>query len=129
MHATLLFLSLCGLAFSGYLAGVRFFSETCAFNESCPLFLGYPTCYYGFAMFVVLTIASGALWYGALEVERAQHIISMVSVLGILFAGYFTFRESSVLFSEGVRAFALGLPTCAWGLFAYVAIYITSARL
>ena len=52
----LLALSIAGLLFSGYLSSYRFFSDTCAFNEPCPYFLGYPACYYGFAMFLIMTL-------------------------------------------------------------------------
>ena len=34
-----------GTAFSGYLSAVRLLTGSCAFNESCPFFLGYPACW------------------------------------------------------------------------------------
>ena len=51
-------LSLLGVLFSGYLSGIKFFTSTCAFNESCPIFLGLPACYFGFALFLILFITS-----------------------------------------------------------------------
>ena len=53
-----LLLTLAGVLFSGYLSGVKFISDTCAFNEGCPYFLGYPACYYGFLMFSIMFIAT-----------------------------------------------------------------------
>lgn len=126
--AMLLFvLSLAGLAFSGYLSAVKFFTSVCALGETCPYFIGYPSCYFGFAMFVVLAVASLMLVAGR-GGRIALHVITDVAVLGILFAGYFTFGEISVLFTEGPRAFAMGLPTCAWGLVMYIAILIVSFK-
>lgn len=121
-------LAFAGFLFSGYLSSVRFFSDTCAFNEPCPSFLGYPACYFGFIMFSVLFACSLALYTNVLEPAFAVRIISGVSLLGILFAGYFTLGEVSTIFSKGFSVFLLGLPTCAWGLIVYILIFITSAR-
>ncbi len=55
---TLLGLALLGFLFSGYYAATKFFTDTCAFGETCPYFLGYPACYYGFGMFTVLFVTS-----------------------------------------------------------------------
>lgn len=127
MNKILLSLSLAGLAFSGYLSSVKFFSGTCAFGESCPYFLGYPACYFGFMMYCVLTALSLLI---VLRGKSRSLIDGMfwVASLGILFAGYFTLYEIPVLFSEGLRAYMLGLPTCALGLIFYTAIAIVSYK-
>lgn len=118
----LLVLTTMGLLFSGYLSGVKFFTETCAFKESCPYFLGYPACYYGFAMFLTMTILAVLLSSSRLPERKGLSYITMVASLGILFAGYFTFRELPKLFAEGLTAYVLGLPTCALGLIFYIII-------
>jgi hypothetical protein len=66
----LFFLALAGLLFSGYLSTVKFFSDTCAFNESCPLFLGYPACFYGFAMYLIMFCVTGLGVLGRVGYEK-----------------------------------------------------------
>lgn len=128
-NKALLGLSVAGLLFSGYLSGVKFFSGTCAFNEGCPIFLGYPACYFGFAMFLTMTVLVVAGWFDQLSREVALRSTLIVSALGILFAGYFTFKELPKLFSDGLTAYMLGLPTCALGLIFYVIIFSLVVRL
>jgi hypothetical protein len=118
-----------GVLFSGYLSGVKFFAETCAFGEACPYFLGYPACYYGFAMFSVLFITTVIALMQKLTEHQAKRVLMIVSSLGILFAGYFTFGELPKLFSEGLKAYMLGLPTCALGLIFYIAVFGISYRI
>ena len=119
----LLALSLAGVLFAGYLSAVKLFQQTCAFNESCPYFLGYPTCYYGFAMFFALAATLVLARFAAIAQKRALAIVLGISGLGIIFAGYFTIGEVPVLFLQGLSAFVLGLPTCAYGLLVYIAIF------
>lgn len=122
-YYTLFFLSLGGVLFSGYLSGVKFFTSSCALKESCPFFLGYPACYYGFAMYLTLFIFSVLLLRGG-GAEVWTRRILLVSGLGILFSGYFTLGELPVLWNEGIATFVLGLPTCAWGLLMYIAVFL-----
>lgn len=35
-------LTLAGTLFSGFLSGVKLFTDNCALGETCPLFMGYP---------------------------------------------------------------------------------------
>lgn len=117
-------LSIAGLLFAGYLSGVKFFSEVCALNEQCPYLLGYPVCYYGFAMYAVMTILLTQYFWGALSRSVALYALSVVSGAGIIFSGYFTLQELPKLAAEGLAAYALGLPTCAYGLLVYIAIFV-----
>jgi hypothetical protein len=129
-NVVLLFiLSIGGILFSGYLSGVKLFTEGCAFNESCPYFLGYPACYYGFVMFLLLTIFSYMLFFGKSSLNKGSKKMMFVSFLGILFAGYFTFKELPVLFEKGLSEYVLGLPTCALGLLFYLIIFFISYSL
>ncbi|MEK7576242.1 MAG: hypothetical protein AAB482_00970 [Patescibacteria group bacterium] len=128
MKKTILALSLAGLAFSGYLSGVKFFSGTCALNESCPYFLGYPACYYGFAMYLALTIFAGLYLQSRINEKSALRALASISFMGILFAGYFTIGELPLLFSKGLSAYVLGLPICALGLIFYIAIFALSLK-
>lgn len=121
-------LSVAGLLFSGYLSGVKFFTETCAFNESCPYFLGYPACYFGFALFIALTVVSFQVITSRIYDRKGFKWMEVIGILGVLFAGYFTFKEIPELLESGVRAYVLGLPTCALGLIFYVLIVYISSR-
>jgi uncharacterized membrane protein len=118
-----------GLLFAGYLSGVKFFSETRAFGESCPYFLGLPACYYGFAMYLIITIFAGLHVFHKYDGEKANRIVLVTAYLGILFAGYFTLTELPLLLSEGLSAYVLGLPTCALGLIFYIIIARLSLRI
>lgn len=122
MTKILLLLSFAGTVFSGYLSSVKLFSKTCAFGETCPIFLGYPACYYGFVLFLLLTIFSGILIWGSTPARKTLTLLVFVSILGVLFAGYYTIVELPVLFSVGFSAYVLGLPTCALGLIFFVAV-------
>src|SRR5581483_5789885 len=118
----ILILALGGLAFSGYLSATKLFTKTCALGESCPYFLGWPACYFGFAMFVILTIAAIA-WNVKPPRMAARRAITLTSLAGILFAGYFTLQELPRLFTHGFATYLLGLPSCALGLLFYLVIF------
>ena len=116
-------LTLAGVVFSGYLAGIKFFKATCAFNEPCPLFFGYPACYFGFLMFATMFVLSVI---GLISPKKVLvWFISLVSLLGILFASYFTIPEIGKLIA-GITNYSLGLPTCSYGLIFFVLIFIIS---
>lgn len=122
-------LSAAGLVFAGYLSGVKLFTETCAFNEQCPYFLGYPSCWYGFGMYLIMfaTLVSAAARKTA--GKGPEKVVAFVSFLGILFAGYFAVAEIAAWFGPaGVTLYALGLPTCVYGLIFYVAIFVIALR-
>lgn len=128
MQKTIFGLSVAGLLFAGYMSGVKFFTQTCAFSEPCPLFLSLPACYFGLAMFALLTIFSGLLFLAKMEKAKTLSAILITALAGILFAGYFSLSELPVLFSQGFGAYALGLPTCTLGLVFYVLIFILVGR-
>lgn len=122
----LIALSLGGVAFAGYLSGVKFFSETCAFNEHCPYFLGYPACYFGLAMYLTLAALALLTAGGYLGLRTGVQWMLYVAIAGVLFSGYYTLAELPTIFTRGVSAFLLGLPTCAWGFLMYIAIALIS---
>lgn len=116
-------LTVAGLLFSGYLSAVKLFTTVCAFNESCPYFLGYPACWYGFAMYLTMFIATLLGVIGKIEAKKALQIDAGVSAIGIVFAGSFAFQE---LMRSQIVAGQLGLSTCVYGLAFYIAIFILS---
>jgi len=126
MKKTILMLGIAGMFFAGYLSAVKLFSNACAFNESCPYFLGYPACYFGFAMFALITLFAALRVFGGTGDKRALSAILAVSFLGIIFAGYFSLAELPVLFEQGLSFYFFGLPTCVLGLIFYVLIFALS---
>lgn len=121
-------LSLAGTIFAGYLSLYRYFSGSCAFNEPCPTFLGYPSCWFGFGLFAILLATSAAGLADASARTRLIRPLLGTSTAGVLFAGWFTAREVfGWLSGAGVR-YALGAPTCAYGLVFFAAVAILSFR-
>jgi hypothetical protein len=122
----LLGLSIAGLLFSGYLSAVKLITNSCALGESCPYFLGRPACWYGFAMYVILTLA--VIWALAKPsgFKKSAKAVVIVSGLGVIFSGSFVVQEISLWMRLGhILPYAMGLPTCAYGLIFYVAIFVT----
>jgi hypothetical protein len=121
-------LTLAGSIFAGFLSAVKLFSSTCAFNEPCPYFLGYPACYYGFAMFFVMFIVTAFAYIKKIKNIRTAKINTFISGLGILFAGYFTIQEIITFTQAGIPGYTLILPTCTYGLVFYAIIFIISIK-
>lgn len=127
-HKILFFLGLAGVLFSGYLSFFKLFTTTCAFNEPCPYFLGYPTCFYGFGMFLAIFIATLFSIFHKISFQKMLRVHIGVSFLGIVFALYFTIPEIYQIFLGGKSTYLLGLPTCAYGLIFYIIIFILSLK-
>jgi len=102
------------------MSAIRLFTGACAFNEFCPYFLGYPACWYGFAMFLAMFIVTTLAFSKKIQAETAITTDIIVALFGIFFSGRFAIIEF-------VRSLALGGPalsTCALGLIFYCAIFI-----
>ncbi len=123
MKRTILILSVGGTIFAGYLSAVKLLSNTCALKESCPVFFGYPACYYGFAIYLTLAILAYLLVSNRLKINSALNWIMTVSAVGILFAGYSSYLDLPVWMTSGADAFSLGVPSCFIGLLFYIAIF------
>lgn len=126
-HKTMLGLAVAGTLFSGYLSGTKLFTKGCAFNEPCPYFLGYPACYFGFVMFFAMLCV--AIWAVAKKVTdpRPAQAILIISLMGTLFAGYYTLGEVAAFFGGTTPDYTLVLPTCSYGLVFYVLMLVISA--
>jgi hypothetical protein len=121
---TVFVLTLSGVLFSGYLSGMKFFTKTCAFNESCPYFMGYPACYFGFGMFLILFIVTSMLLAGKIGFAQALKINLWVSLAGSAFATYFAIPEFQALIAGTFASRFLGLSTCIYGLLFFVLVLI-----
>lgn len=121
---TTLGLTLAGTLFSGYLAGTKLFTGSCALTEPCPYVWGYPACVFGFVLFAFMLLVSlrGRFLKG---VNVCRRVVGVVSLAGILFAGYLVFDELPYIFS-GATTYSMGLPSCAYGLIFYIVVFIIS---
>jgi hypothetical protein len=124
---TVLVLTLSGVLFSGYLSGVKFFSKTCAFNESCPYFLGYPACYFGFAMFLALFLTTSALVLGKASFAKVLKINLAISLLGTAYATYFAVPEIRAIMAGTFESRFLGLSTCVYGQMFFILVLLITA--
>lgn len=115
-------LTAAGSLFSGYLSAVRLFTGSCAFNESCPFFLGYPACWYGFAMFASMLGVNVAALGGHIKPEPAAKTMGAISFVGTIFAGHFVLAEFVTWLAAPNQSYQLALPTCVYGLVFYIAI-------
>lgn len=134
-HAYILYtLSLAGFLFSGYLSSIKFFTNTCAFGETCPAFFGKPACYFGFALFLILFALSASIIFRKSANQAPNsgkgitNSIIFVSALGIIFAGNFVYQEFARFATSGFAWSALGLPTCAYGLIFYMLVLVFALR-
>jgi hypothetical protein len=115
-------LTTAGLLFSGYFSAIRLFTGTCAFNEFCPYFLGYPACWYGFGMFLIMFIVTTLAFAKKIHAETAVTTDIIVALFGMFFSGRFAIIEF-------VRALSMGGPvlsTCTFGFLFYGAIFIVA---
>lgn len=117
--------SIAGFLFAGYLSAVKFFSGTCAVRESCPYFLGWPVCVYGFIFYSILTVLSILIIKKQMDRHKGMLSVAGVSFAGILFSGYFSAIQLPALVKNGFSAYTFGVPTCMLGLVMYMLIFAT----
>ena len=115
-----------GVLFSGYMSGVKLFSKTCAFGETCPLFLGMPACYVGFVLFLSLFLVSLLFILNKREPKIISQKLLFISFLGVVYSLNFAIPELPKLFKEGFGSYFFGLPTCVMGSIFFIAIFVGS---
>lgn len=120
-------LSLFGVLFAGYLSYSKLFSATCALTEGCSFFLGWPTCFYGFALFTII-FAFACISLASKKMFRKT--IVFFSFVGILFSGYFAVYE--IFFTPlnmfNGASYSLLLPSCVYGAIAFIIVFWISVR-
>ena len=114
----LLALATAGTVFSGTMSAFRFVEDHCPLDEPCPFFLGYPACYYGFAMF--LGIFGSALAYVNASSREPVRRHLILATLGTLFSLNFALEEVA---SGHIFNSHLGLNTCIWGFIFFSALF------
>jgi hypothetical protein len=106
-----------GVLFAGYLSAHRALLGVCAFDESCPFFLGHPACYTGFSLFLTLFVVSSVGLARRTEAVWPMVATLCVSSFGVVFAASMTARELGAHVH-----YKMGLPTCAYGLVFFAAV-------
>lgn len=119
-------LTTAGVLFSGYMSSVKLFSKTCAFGETCPLFLGMPACYIGFILFLSLFLVSLMFVFNRKTVSVISKKLLFISFIGVIYSLNFAVPELPRLFQDGPSAYFFGLPTCVMGSLFFVIIFIGS---
>jgi hypothetical protein len=122
-HIAIIILSGFGLLLSGYLSYVNLWGPGCSQGFlsgiiSCGgptkvLIWGYPTCVYGFAMYLAIFLTNVFAW-SALNPRPFWNWLLGLTVLGTAFAGGLTIYE---LFILNLKFSAL--PACVYGLVLY----------
>lgn len=118
-------LSLGGVLFAGYLSIVQIVTGTCALNEPCPYFLGYPACWYGLVMFLSIFVFNLVALLSRISFRTSLIFITIISFAGILFSGWLSWGEILSWLNNAIT-YAMILPTCVYGLIFYLAIFILS---
>ena len=95
----------------GYMSAIKFFTNNCIASEPCPMFLGYPACYFGFGLFATLFPTSVLGLVRVLQVETMRLVLRLVSLGGVLFAGNFVAQEVQRFWVNGFQTSTFGLPT------------------
>ncbi len=128
----IILLAIAGVLFSGYLSAVKLFAKTCAIDTGCSYFLGYPTCYYGFAFFVVILLSALASkfcsWGGKTMRTARLHLLRTTAGIGIIFSVYFSAIEIWKMISEKMVYGALIMPTCFYGLIVYIWVFVLAMK-
>lgn len=119
---TILIFTIIGTLFSGYLTFTKLISGLCPLTEGCYYLFGYPTCLFGFIFFLALLISSLI----AIKKQKAISWIFWISLVAILFSGYFSYKEIFYPLCIGRCVYSLLIPSCIYGLFMYIIIFIFS---
>ena len=110
----LLLLSLAGVTFSGYLSLRLYTTNSCAFDESCPVVGGIPACYVGLAFFLTLAFIQLAVLRRRITLVQALGASVLIAATGVVFAGYASATELQAWWLAD-SGYGLGLPTCFYG--------------
>jgi hypothetical protein len=125
----LVLFSLIGVLFSGFLTFTKLLLGACPLKEPCPYFLGYPACFYGFIMFLILFVASLLLAFNKYDKGKLLKVLSYVSLIGIIFSLYSTYAEMAYPLCLGGCEYSMLLPTCVYGFIFYLIVFAVSLKM
>jgi hypothetical protein len=120
---TTMFLSIAGILFAGYLTINKLVRNVCSFGESCPFLFGYPVCIYGLILFTLIFLSVLTL-LSKKDDNLAQCSFTFISVIGVLFSGYYAFQEIFNPICGDACVYKMGLPTCVYGFIVFFAVLV-----
>jgi hypothetical protein len=123
----ILYLSIAGVLFAGYLTVNKMLAGVCAFGESCPSLWNHPVCIYGLIIFFTIMVSTIALLLYPTD-KLAKHTQLYMSILGVLFSGFYSYQEIFNPICGKYCHYQLGLPTCIYGLVVFLAVLFFVAK-
>ena len=120
---TATFLSIAGILFAGYLTINKLIRGVCSFGESCPYLWGYPACVYGLILFFMLFLTTLTLLLKSSD-KLAKCSFTYISILGVLYSGYFAYTELFNPVCGNNCVYQMGLPTCVYGFIVFLAVFL-----
>ena len=131
-HAFVIFLlSIAGALFAGYLSFSKLFLGTCALNEGCNYLFGVPTCLIGFVLFVIILILAWMRLHAKNQTafDAQTKNIFYVGIVSVLFSGYYAVQDIFFPNAIGTPHYALILPSCVYGFFVFVIVFLLNRGL
>lgn len=120
---TAMYLSIAGILFAGYLTLNKLMRNVCSFGEACPYLWGYPACIYGLILFTILFLTTLTLLLKK-EDKLANPLFLYISILGVLYSGYFAYQDVFNPICGSNCVYQLGLPTCVYGFIVFLAVFV-----
>jgi len=120
---TILYLSIAGVLFAGYLTLSKLLVGTCAFGESCPFLWNHPVCIYGLILFFTIMVSTISLLFHPAD-KLARNSLLYTSIFGVLFSGFYAYQEIFHPICGNFCHYQLGLPTCVYGFIVFLAVLI-----
>jgi hypothetical protein len=117
-----LYLSIAGVLFAGYLTISKMITGICSFGESCPFLWDHPVCIYGLIIFITILLSTIALLMTPKD-KLAKNSLVYMSILGVLFSGFYSYQEIFNPICGKFCHYQLGLPTCIYGFVVFIAVF------
>lgn len=115
---TLFVLGLFGLVLSGFVSTGIYSNQICLLEGGCTYLFGLPACYLGTILFALVSVFSGLHVFHLFDGKRANEIVLVSSLLGLLSTGYLVFNDFSVVPNA-----------CDYGFIIFLALTSLSFRL
>lgn len=122
-------LSLLGTLFALLVCGTKLLTGGWLFDEPCPYLLGVPACWFGFAMYLLLFLASAVVLVKKYRGTASIKVKVVVSLFGIVFAGYYAFQDAKFWLSDPGIRHAMLLPKSFYSLVLFSVIFILSVMM
>ena len=119
----ILYLSIAGVLFAGYLTISKMITGVCSFGESCPFLWNHPVCIYGLMIFFTIMLSTITLLLHPMD-KLAKNSLFYMSILGVLFSGFYSYQEIFNPICGKFCHYQLIIPTCIYGFVVFVAVLV-----